>query len=68
MKPDDALSKVVVSLEDIERLREMRQLQKRFFQDRDKTVIGRAKWLEKKIDEWLDTLPKAEEDGLFAEE
>ena len=65
--PMSDLHKITVSLADIERLREMRTLQRRFFRDKDKTVVGRAKYLEQQVDRWLEGLPSPENDGLFSE-
>lgn len=57
--------KYSISRESIETLRQMRVLQKRFFAG-DKTVVGRAKALEREVDAILAGFPT--NDGLFAQD
>lgn len=55
---------ITLTQEQVEAIREMRRLQKAFFQG-DKTVVGRAKAAERKVDMILDSLPGTDEPGLF---
>lgn len=59
--PDDHF---IMTRADLERLREMRALQRRFFAG-DKFVFSRAKHLEREVDKWLDSFPPDDEPNLF---
>lgn len=54
-----------ITAEEIELLREMRRLQQRFFDDKDRSVVGRAKAAERRVDKLLERYPDTTAPNLF---